>query len=139
MIRVKRCVSCVVLGITLLVEVILASTSLAMSIYNTQNEMVQASELHALMKNVSAVFRQQAKIDDEFYKALYSLQKATEVIGEEVAMIQLQQKLQCDYRYNTFCLTKKKYESQLRWEEIRTQLHGLVADNITLEVQQLIN
>lgn len=88
---------------------------------------MQASELRALMKNVSTGFRQQAKTDHEFCEAIETLQKATEVIGEEVAMIRLQNKLQCDYRY----------EPQMQWEEVRAQLHGLVADNITLEIQQL--
>lgn len=139
MMRFKRCISCVVLGITLLVELIVSSTALAMSVSNTQNSVQEANALHDLMRNVSEGFQRQAQMDKEFYNAIRALQKAVLFLGHEVAYLELQSKLQCDYRYNTFCLTPKQYDAtEMAWEKIRAQLQGVISDNMTLELQQLI-
>ncbi|XP_074093260.1 uncharacterized protein LOC141523730 [Macrotis lagotis] len=137
--RKKRCVSCVVLGITLLVEAILASSALALSISNAQNSIVQAQSLHSLMKNVSLGFKHQAVIDKQLLSAIVELQTATSLLLEKAYSLELQQKLRCDYRYTSFCLTRAVYnESQIAWNEIRAHLHGLNKNNITFEIAKLI-
>ncbi|XP_074070310.1 endogenous retrovirus group K member 6 Env polyprotein-like [Macrotis lagotis] len=136
--RKQRCVSCVVLGITLLVEAILASSSLALFISNAQNSIVQAQSLHNLMKNVSLGFKHQAIIDKQLLSAI-ELQTATSLLLEKAYSLELQQKLRCDYRYTSFCLTRAVYnESQIGWNEIRAHLHGLNKNNITFEIARLI-
>ena len=66
------------------------------------------------------------------------LENAVLLLGEEAQNLKLQIHLKSDWNITTFCVTPQKYnQSKHIWKNVRWQLQGHMADNLTLDIKKL--
>nr|XP_020857523.1 endogenous retrovirus group K member 7 Env polyprotein-like [Phascolarctos cinereus]XP_020857524.1 endogenous retrovirus group K member 7 Env polyprotein-like [Phascolarctos cinereus] len=138
-VRKKRCISCIVLGIVSLIAIVTASVSLSQSISIARNEMVQADFMNQLACNVSKGFQASKRIDEGFYHILEGMKETIIEIGDELDILEYRTHLKCDYRCEFICLTNVKYnDSQWGWQRIHRHLNGLFGNStIALDIDDL--
>ncbi|XP_052585803.1 endogenous retrovirus group K member 13-1 Env polyprotein-like [Peromyscus californicus insignis] len=136
LIRPKRFVAALILGITALISII---TTFAIATTALVQEIHTAQFVNDLNKNISFALSEQAIIDKKLEAKINILEEVVLALGQDVANIKKLMETRCHQEYKAICVTPLPYNSSENWDKVKHHLLGVWKDSsIThdLEVTQ---
>lgn len=135
MIRAKRFVAALILGITALIAIV---TSFAVSTTALVKEMQTATFVNDLHKNVTLALSEQKIIDLKLETRLNALEEVVLELGRDVTNIKTRMATRCHANYDFICVTPLPYNATEEWERTKAHLLGIWDDdNISYNIQEL--
>ncbi|XP_049560447.1 endogenous retrovirus group K member 6 Env polyprotein-like [Orcinus orca] len=121
LIRPKRFVATLILGISALIGIL---SSFTVATYALVKEVQTAQYANDLSKNISLALATQEAIDRKLEAKVDALEEAVLHIGQELAALKIRLSLTCHKKYSWICVTPLKVNySEYSWEQI--QMHIL--------------
>lgn len=125
LIRPKRFVAALILGITALISIIttfaIANTALVQEIHTAQF-------VNDLNKNIFFALSEQAIIDKKLGAKINILEEIVLALGQDVANIKKPMETRCHQEYKAICVTLLPYNSSENWDEVKHHLLGVWKD-----------
>ena len=121
--RTRRFVGLLILGIAALISAITSVTVAAISL--TQ-QVHTAQYVDSMSKNVSLALATQEAIDRKLEMRVDALEEAVIHIGTELQALKVKMALSCHADYRWICVTPLKVnETNFEWEKIKNHISGI--------------
>ncbi|XP_039096226.1 endogenous retrovirus group K member 8 Env polyprotein-like isoform X1 [Hyaena hyaena] len=136
LIRPKRFIGALILGITALIAII---GSMAASTVSLVQDIHTAQHVDQLTRNVSFALATQEIIDRKLDTKLNALEEAVLFIGNELSFLKSRLALRCHKEYSWICVTPLQHNDTIHtWENIQNHLLGIWNhSNFSIDVQTL--
>ena len=136
--RLRRFVGLLILGISALITAITSVTVAAISL--TQ-QVHTAQYVDTMSKNVSLTLATQEAIDRKLEMRVDALEEAIMHIGTDLQALKLKMALSCHADYRWICVTSLKVnETDYEWEKIKNHISGVWnSSDIGLDLGKLHN
>uniref|UniRef100_UPI004038BE72 inactive serine protease 35 isoform X1 n=1 Tax=Callospermophilus lateralis TaxID=76772 RepID=UPI004038BE72 len=136
LIRPKRFVATLILGISALIGII---GSIVASTTALVKEVHTAHHVNQLSKNISTALMIQEHINTKLEARVNALKEAVLYIGNQIQNIKTRMTTRCHSQYKWICVTPHTYNySKKTWSQIQCHLRGLWKNtNLTLDIDEL--
>ena len=132
--RLRRFVGLLILGISALIAALVAAISLTQQVHTAQY-------VDTMSKNVSLTLATQEAIDKKLEMRVDALEEAITHIGTELQALKVKMALSCHADYWWICMTSLKVnETDYEWEKIKNHISGVWnSSDIGLDLEKLHN
>ena len=136
MIRPKRFIGLLILGITALITAI---TSVAVATVSLTQQIHTANHVNQLSRNVSVALATQESIDRHLEQRVDALEEAIIHSGNELQSLKVRLSLSCHANYKWICVTPLEVnQSQFEWNKYLNQLKGIWNhSDLSLDISKL--
>ena len=136
--RLRRFVGLLILGISALITAITSVTVAAISL---SQQVHTAQYVDTMSKNVSLTLTTQEAIDKKLEMRVDALEEAIMHIGTDLQALKLKMALSCHADYRWICVTSLKVnETDYEWEKIKNHISGVWnSSDIGLDLGKLHN
>lgn len=135
LIRLKRFVAALILGISALIAIL---TSFAASTTALVKEMQTATFVNEMHRNISVALSEQHLIDRKLEARMNALEEVILELGQDVDSIKTRLATRCHSSFHYICVTLLPYNESENWSRTKAHLLGVWKDtNISYDMQQL--
>ena len=135
LIRPKRFVAALILGITALIAIL---TTLTISTTALVQQLHTAHFVNDMHKNISVALSELYFIDKKLEAKVNALKEVVLAIGQDIANIKTRLATKCHASFQYICVTPLPYNATTNWEKTKTHLQGIWKDtDISHDLEQL--
>ncbi|XP_037053515.1 endogenous retrovirus group K member 13-1 Env polyprotein-like [Peromyscus leucopus] len=135
LIRPKRFVAALILGITALISII---TTYAVATTALVQEIHTAHYVNTLNKNVTMALLEQEAIDKKLESKINVLEEVVLALGQNISNLKTTMFARCHGNFKSICVTPLPYNTSQPWEKVKAHLQGAWQDtDITHDLDAL--
>lgn len=135
LIRPKRFVAALVLGIAALISILTTFTVATTALVET----IQTAQfVNNLNRNVSLALIQQELIDKKLESKLNALEEVVVALGQEMSNLKNTLSVRCHGNFKSICVTPLPYNTSEPWEKVKAHLQGVwTSSSISHDIDSL--